>query len=184
MPVSLLGICVDGPCLLVHRSVWLPGPPPGPGSPECREVIACEKCLLGHQHKCSEGSSALQPFPPIPRPLRRHRRLGCFLGSQLHHLGSGPLWLCPFILVVTMLGVARGAVLSPSDSRAGTGLPVLGVKHDGGMGRRWWRPRSRASGGKYFIVIKWAKTPCAMTWPPLFELCHLPKWQLETETLH
>lgn len=83
-----------------------------------------------------------------------------------------------------MLGLAKGAVLSPSDSQAGTGLPVLVMKHDGGMGRRGPRARSQAGGGKYFTVVKWAKAPCATTWTPLFELCDLPEWQLETETLH
>lgn len=99
-----------------------------------------------------------------------------FEALSLPRLGRGPLWWCS---VSPGGDCAQGAVLFPSDSHTWTGLLFWGQGVMEGHGEKQAEAHVTCS-GKYFIV---ARIPSAATWL-LFERCDLPKWQMETETLH
>lgn len=85
----------------------------------------------------------------------------------------------PFLLVVTL---PRALFSFPLTATHGRGPLFRGQGVMEGHGEKQTEAHVTCS-GKYSVVVKRAKIPSAATWL-LFERCDLPKWQMETETLH
>ena len=117
---SHLITCVDSPWLGAPRSAWLPGPHERPAGSTFQGAALWENICLCHYTDLQRQlrvqlSASLFWGPFIDGGWEIFWGWGYFPGSQLHHLGNGPLILFSFAPVIQSCapGAALGIGFSP-----------------------------------------------------------------------